>query len=154
MSKSRLSAVALGIALAAAGPGLEAGPLDAAQTDSPPPRDYLIMIHYELGMHCTGFDMSYCCVLPPYNSILAQVVKTEKEAGGNGGSPQLLEADPEIVDGLGRPYVVRDPALDGDGNFKKYVLKYWHDAQPRNDGNGKQQTSTLISAVEGNSLMA
>ena len=31
-------------------------------------------------MHCTGFDFSYCCVLPPYNSILAQVVKTEKTA--------------------------------------------------------------------------
>ena len=50
--------------------------------------------------------------------------------------------------------MLRDLELDGNGNFKKYVLKYWHDAQPRNDGNGKRQTSTLISAVEGNSLMA
>ena len=27
-------------------------------------------------MHCTGFDLSYCCILPPYNSILAQIIKT------------------------------------------------------------------------------
>ena len=37
--------------------------------------DYPIMINYELGMHCTGFDFEYCCILPPYNSIQAQVVK-------------------------------------------------------------------------------
>lgn len=27
-------------------------------------------------MHCTGFDLSYCCILPPYNSILAQIIQT------------------------------------------------------------------------------
>ncbi len=42
--------------------------------------------------------------------------------------------------------------LDGSGNFKKYYLEYYHDAQPRREGQGKAQTSTLISAVEGNSL--
>lgn len=30
-----------------------------------PKIDYNITISYELGMHCTGFDFSYCCVLPP-----------------------------------------------------------------------------------------
>ena len=39
-----------------------------------------------------------------------------------------------------------------DGNFKKYFLEYYHDAQPRHEGQGKPQTSTLISAAEGNSL--
>jgi hypothetical protein len=48
--------------------------------------------------------------------------------------------------------VLRDPNLDGNGNFQKYVLRYWHDAQPRNDGRGKAQSSILISAVEANSL--
>ena len=37
--------------------------------------------------------------------------------------------------------------------FKKYQLRYYHDAQPRQEGNtGKPNTSTLISAAEGNSL--
>ncbi len=115
--------------------------------------DFKIMMNYELGMHCTGFEFAYCCVLPVYNSILAQVVKPEGTDGAD--FPELLEGDPnEGLDALGRETVVRNKALDSSGQFKKYVLKYWHDAQPRNDGRGKVQTSTLISAVEGNSLMA
>jgi len=119
----------------------------------PDQTDYKIMMNYELGMHCTGFEFAYCCVLPAYNSILAQVVKPEGTDGGD--FPELLEGDPnEGLDALGRETVVRDKAVDRNGNFKKYVLKYWHDAQPRNDGRGKAQTSTLISAVEGNSLLS
>jgi hypothetical protein len=116
--------------------------------------DFKILMNYELGMHCTGFEFAYCCVLPVYNSILAQVVKPQ-----NGIKfPTLLEGDP-ITSGnnpdiLGRQIVLRDKAMDGDGNFKKYVLKYWHDAQPRNDGRGKPQATTLISRVEGNSLLS
>ena len=124
-------------------------------------------MNYELGMHCTGFEFSYCCVLPPYNSILAQVVKTQQvdpqnieDGNSQGGDvtgpffPQLLEGDPNVgLDFLGRPTVLRDTALDSSGHFKKYVLRYWHDAQPRNDGRGAPQTSTLISQVEGNSLL-
>ena len=43
----------------------------------------------------------------------------------------------------------------GNGNdFKKYQLHYFHDAQPRQEGNtSKPNTSTLISDAEGNSLL-
>src|SRR3989344_1676475 len=119
-----------------------------------PKNAFNIMMNYELGMHRTGFEFSYCCVLPPYNSILAQVVKTEQDLTKGSGNPRLLEADPNVgLDFLGRPTVLRDTELDASGNFKKYVLRYWHDAQPRNDGRGAPQTNTLISSVEGNSLM-
>jgi hypothetical protein len=121
-----------------------------------PQTDFKIMMNYELGMHCTGFEFAYCCVLPVYNSILAQVVKPNTiDPNDNSDYARLMEGDPnQGKDGLGRQTVLRDLELDGSGNFKKYVLKYWHDAQPRNNGNGKTQTSTLISAAEGNSLMA
>ena len=33
-----------------------------------PRNPYNIFINYELGMHCVGFDISYCCIIPPYNS--------------------------------------------------------------------------------------
>ena len=46
--------------------------------------DFKIMMNYELGMHCTGFEFSYCCILPPYNSIVAQVVKPQQS-----GQPEL-----------------------------------------------------------------
>ena len=136
---------------------------------NPPPElglqnqtEFKMMMNYELGMHCTGFEFAYCCVLPAYNSILAQVIKPENR---NNDFPRLLEADPNnnvasILQGgtgdvLGRHTVIRDPAqLDGNDNFQKYVLRYWHDAQPRNDGNGKEQLSTLISNVEPNSLFS
>ena len=120
--------------------------------------DFKIMMNYELGMHCTGFEFSYCCVLPPYNSILAQVVKPQASQFPLSGAdfPRLLEGDPNNgLDPLGRETVLRD--YDHDGNIQKYVLEYFHDAQPRREGNMpgsfNDQTSTLISAVEGNSLL-
>jgi len=79
-----------------------------------PPHDYIVLVHSELGMHCTGFDFTYCCVLPPYNSVLAQVIRTDRNSG-----PHVLEPDP--VD----PEVLRD----GERRLK---LSYTHeDAQGR-----------------------
>ncbi len=66
-------------------------PVSKAQTNyAVPPNDYNITVFYELGMHCTAFDLSYCCVLPPYNSVLAQIVKTAK---GEDERPQLLREE-------------------------------------------------------------
>jgi len=115
--------------------------------------DFKIFMNYELGMHCTGFEFAYCCVLPPYNSILAQVVRPQApgEPQTAADYPRLLEGDHNNTDGLGRPVVMRD--YESDGTINKYYLEYYHDAQPRREGQGKQTgTNTLISAVEGNSL--
>ncbi|MES9815302.1 MAG: hypothetical protein ABW155_01500 [Candidatus Thiodiazotropha sp.] len=120
-----------------------------------PKNSFNIMMNYELGMHCTGFEFAYCCVLPPYNSILAQVVKTQQSDEGQTAFARLLEGDPSVgLDALGRQTVLRDPDLDANGDFQKYVLEYWHDAQPRETRpQVVPQTSTLISATEGNSLL-
>ncbi len=48
------------------------------QTAYQPKADYSMFVNYELGMHCVGFDMSYCCVIPPYNSIQSQAIKVGK----------------------------------------------------------------------------
>lgn len=125
------------------------------ESDQP---DFKIMMNYELGMHCTGFEFSYCCVLPPYNSILAQVVKPQAPGDplSNADFPRLLTGDPNNgLDALGRETVLRD--YQSDGTINKYYLEYFHDAQPRREGNlpgsFNDQTSTLISAVENNSLL-
>jgi len=74
--------------------------------------DYRVMINYELGMHCTGFDFEYCCILPPYNSIQAQVVKV----GMGKKMPRLLDAQKP-----GDPTILIDP--DTGHEFKlKYEL--------------------------------
>jgi mono/diheme cytochrome c family protein len=77
------------------------------------PRDpYVVFINYELGMHCVGFDISYCCVIPPYNSIQAQAVRTS--AGGE--LPRLLSPD----DGVSLAYFVKDNSYS-EGN----KMRYW-----------------------------
>ncbi len=73
---------------------------------------YAIFINYELGMHCVGFDISYCCVIPPYNSIQAQAVRT----ASGGQLPRLLSPE----DGLSLRYSVRDNSYS-EGN----KMKYW-----------------------------
>ena len=120
--------------------------------------DFKITMNYELGMHCTGFEFAYCCVLPPYNSILAQVIKPAQGDPTTSnqfvdGFPRLLKGDPAAgLDGLNRETVVRDWDA-ATSSFKKYQLRYYHDAQPRQEGNtSKPNMSTLISAAEGNSL--
>jgi hypothetical protein len=88
------------------------------------PRDpYAIFINYELGMHCVGFDISYCCIIPPYNSIQAQAIRT----GEGGGLPRLLAPD----DGLQLYYSVRDNRYS-EGN----KMRYWQVPKDVNN-NGK-----------------
>jgi mono/diheme cytochrome c family protein len=87
-----------------------------------PKNPYNIFINYELGMHCVGFDISYCCIIPPYNSIQAQAVK----AGMQDENPRLLSAD----DNVKLSYSVRDNSYS-EGN----KMKYWQILKDV-DGNG------------------
>lgn len=88
------------------------------------PRDpYALFINYELGMHCVGFDVSYCCIIPPYNSIQAQAVKT----AAAGGEPRLLAPG----DGVELRYSVRDNSYS-EGN----KMLYWKSSKDVN-GNGR-----------------
>ncbi|MEJ2095388.1 MAG: hypothetical protein P8X93_09685, partial [Gammaproteobacteria bacterium] len=91
----------------------------AAVADNKPKNEYNITINYELGMHCTGFDFSYCCVLPPYNSIQSQVIKT---ATGPREKPRLLGSDP------------KDHAILVDGD-KRMKLAYGHVDNTYSEGN-------------------
>jgi mono/diheme cytochrome c family protein len=95
----------------------------AGEGNSFDPRNpYNIFINYELGMHCVGFDVSYCCVIPPYNSVQAQAVK----AGTGGGLPMLLSPD----DGYSLYYHIKDNSYS-EGN----KMRYW-DVRKDVFGNG------------------
>ncbi len=89
-----------------------------------PLNSYNIFINYELGMHCVGFDMSYCCVIPPYNSIQAQVVLS----GSGGTIPRMLSPfddvklyyytrDNSYSEGNKMRYWSVSKDVDGDGHF-------------------------------------
>jgi mono/diheme cytochrome c family protein len=92
--------------------GLEKVKLAGEVNAFDPRNPYNIFINYELGMHCVGFDVSYCCVIPPYNSVQAQAVK----AGTKGGLPMLLSPD----DGYSLYYHIRDNSYS-EGN----KMRYW-----------------------------
>jgi len=99
------------------------GPLVASDITKPK-NDYNITINYELGMHCTGFDFTYCCVLPPYNSTQSQVIKT---ATGKRRYPELLEAAEDdasvVVDGKKRMKL--SYGFVGNTFSEGSKLKYW-----------------------------
>ncbi len=84
---------------------------------------YNVMINYELGMHCVGFDISYCCVIPPYNSIQAQAIKS----GSNGKLPTFLTPDDKVK----LHYFVADNSYS-EGN----KMRYWNVSKD-NNGNGR-----------------
>ncbi len=87
-----------------------------------PKNSYSIFINYELGMHCVGFDVSYCCIIPPYNSVQAQAV----QSGSNGERPRLLSPDDKVK----LYYYVKDNSYS-EGN----KMKYWQVLKDV-DGNG------------------
>ncbi|MEJ2501681.1 MAG: hypothetical protein P8Y65_11315, partial [Campylobacterales bacterium] len=87
-----------------------------------PKNEYNAFVNYELGMHCVGFEMSYCCVIPPYNSIQSQAVKS----GQNGEMPKLMTLDDKIK----LYYYTKDNSYS-EGN----KMKYWSVAKDV-DGNG------------------
>ncbi len=95
---------------------VKAGPSGKETTAYQPKNAYNILINYELGMHCVGFDISYCCIIPPYNSIQAQAIK----AGDQGEKPRLLSPD----DKISLYYWLKDNSYS-EGNKMKYwqVLK-------------------------------
>jgi len=66
-----------------------------------PVNPYNIFINYELGMHCVGFDMSYCCVIPPHNSVQSQAVRSASETDT---LPKLLSPE----DGVALQYGIDD----------------------------------------------
>ena len=79
--------ILLAATLALPGAAVAAKPGGSTSSGTKPKNAFNIMMNYELGMHCTGFEFSYCCVLPPYNSILAQVVKTRTKPDEWNGGP-------------------------------------------------------------------
>lgn len=78
-----------------------------------PKNDYNVFVNYELGMHCVGFSMDYCCVIPPYNSIQAQAISS----GKSGQMPKLLSPD----DNIKLYYYTKDNSYS-EGN----KMRYWN----------------------------
>lgn len=65
-------------------------------------------------MHCVGLDMSCCCIIPPYNSIQAQIIKS----GDLDANPQLIDQNNGI-----KPYFfIRDNSYSEDNKMLFWEL--------------------------------
>lgn len=101
-----------------------------------PVNPYNIFVNYELGMHCVGFNMTYCCVIPPYNSIQAQAVQS---ATPDEPTPSLLSPD----DNVALKYSVDDNTYS-EGN----KMFYWESAKDANgDGDIDDSNDNLANYV-------
>lgn len=97
--------VALGILLFS---GLSRARKDVAQADTVPSRDYIVVAWNDLGMHCYNRDFQDLAVLPPYNTLWAQVIKV-------GDPPQL------VTSGITVTYTFPDNTYSlGKSNFWDY----------------------------------
>jgi hypothetical protein len=83
---------------------------EIAKADAVPARDYIVVAWNDLGMHCYNRDFQDLAVLPPYNSLWAQVIKV-------GDPPQL------ITSGITVTYAFPDNTYSvGKSNFWDYDL--------------------------------
>ncbi len=92
-----------------------------------PKADYSMFVNYELGMHCVGFDMSYCCVIPPYNSIQSQVIRV----GKGKKFPKLMTPDDNV-----KVFAYTKDNSFSEGN----KMKYWTVAKDV-DGDGHMDSA-------------
>ncbi len=91
--------------------GLFQTPKQVAQADAVPARDYVVMAWNDLGMHCYNQDFQDLAVLPPYNTLWAQVIKV-------GDPPQL------VTSGITVTYSFPDNTYSvGKSNFWDYELQ-------------------------------
>jgi hypothetical protein len=76
--------------------------------------DYIVIAWNDLGMHCSNKDFSTMAVLPPYNNLLAQVIKR----GANGSFPEIVTSGIKVTYEIpGNTYSV------GKTNFWNYAEK-------------------------------
>ena len=91
--------------------GLFRGQKEVAQADAVAPQDYIVVAWNDLGMHCYNRDFQDLAVLPPYNTLWAQVIKV-------GDPPQL------ITSGITVTYTFPDNTYSvGKSNFWDYDLQ-------------------------------
>ncbi|KAA3663391.1 MAG: hypothetical protein DWQ04_10785 [Chloroflexi bacterium] len=82
-----------------------------AQANTTPSHEYIVVAWNDLGMHCYNQDFQDLAVLPPYNTLWAQVIKV-------GDPPQL------ITSGITVTYAFPDNTFSvGKSNFWDYDVQ-------------------------------
>jgi hypothetical protein len=97
---------------------------DIAAGASAAPEKYVIVAWNNLGMHCYDGDYSVFAVLPPFNTLFAQVIKV-------GDPPKIITADLTIkYEFLGNTYSAGGFGRPAKTNFWDYAQKLFNLPQP------------------------
>lgn len=93
---------------------------------------YVLLSWNDLGMHCYNRSFQYLAVLPPYNTLAAQVIQV--------GNPPLV-----VTSGITITYVFTDNTRsDNKSNFWTYAPQLFHVSLPPNVGlTGKGLRGTM-----------
>lgn len=98
------------------------GPTPTPTTTPPPPGDYVLVGWNDLGMHCYNRDFQDLAVLPPYNTLWAQVIR-------RGDPPEI------ITNGVTVGYSFPDNTYSvGKSNFWQYDQQLFGVDLPDNVG--------------------
>ncbi len=130
----------------------------AVNKPQPPPQGpkYVVLGWNNLGMHCYDPDFSNLGILPPYNTLLAQVIKV--------GDPPQIVSDNSVIVEYSFPdntYSVNGPGVPpgrpDKTNFWKYAQQLFglSEPLPPNIGlTGKGLSGTMDLAPDGNYFVA
>lgn len=121
-------------------PEQPANPLRAIETDK-----YIVLAWNDLGMHCYNADFRYLAVLPPYNTLWAQVIRV--------GNPPQIVADSSKISVT---YTFADNTYSvGKSNFWDYDQQLFGVNLPPNVGlTGKGLSGTMDVPVSGSYYIA
>ena len=150
MRRSRWLLVLLSIALVGAGLIVYQATADAAASRPPPqgPK-YAVLGWNNLGMHCYSPDFSNLAILPPYNTLVAQVIKI-------GDPPQIITSG--VIVEYSFPentYSVGQQGRPDKTNFWTYSEALFGVSLPPNVGLvGKGLSGTMDKSPDGNYFVA
>ncbi|MBN1318283.1 MAG: hypothetical protein JXA42_22570 [Anaerolineales bacterium] len=123
---------------------IESGPPQAGESGLEATDRFVVLAWNDLGMHCYNADFQYLAVLPPYNTLWAQVIKV--------GNPPEIIADDAVISVT---YTFADNTYSvGKSNFWEYDQQLFGVNLPANVGLAGKGLSGDMDPVSNSYYMA
>jgi hypothetical protein len=147
MKKSAVLGLLLALVIAVTGLTTSQAAANHGTAAAPPPPhrpEYVVVGWNNLGMHCYDPDFSHLAILPPYNTLIAQVIKV-------GDPPQIVTSGVTVQYSFpDNTYSVGKQGRPDKTNFWKHAKDLFGTSLPPNIGlTGKGLRGTMDKAADG-----